>query len=91
MGLEESKRFEHLACFAVVKRHHNIHFDTEDVVTGDGDFNQNGNDGKGSDTGIDGIAIIVNGSLVTDVEALSFYGGESASLDVQFIFTQAER
>ncbi len=91
MGLEESKRFEHLACFAVVKQHHNIHFDTEDVVTGDGDFNQNGNDGKGSDTGIDGIAIIVNGSLVTDVEALSFYGGESACLDVQFIFTQAER
>lgn len=89
--LDEAKRFEHFACFAVVKQHHNIHFDTEDVVTGDGDHNQQGNDGHGSDTGIDGIAIIVNGSLVTDVEALSQYGAESASLDVQFIFIQTER
>jgi hypothetical protein len=89
--LEEAKRFEHLACFSVIKQHYNIHFDTEDVVTGDGDYNQNGNDGKGSDTGIDGIAILVNGSLVTDVESLAQYSSESTSLDVQFIFVQAER
>jgi hypothetical protein len=90
-SLDEAKRFEHLSCFAVVKQHHNIHFDTEDVVTGDGEHNQNGNDRHGSDTGLDGIAVIVNGSLVMDVESLAQYGTESASLDVQFIFVQAER
>ncbi len=89
--LDEAKRFEHLASFLVVKQHHNIHFDTEDVVVGDGEDNQNGNDGHGTDTGIDGIAILVNGSLVTDVDTLTQYSVESASLDVQFIFIQAER
>jgi hypothetical protein len=90
-NLGEAKQFEHLSCFAVVKQHHNIHFDTDDIVTGDGDQNQQGNDGHGNDTGIDGIAILVNGSLVTDVEVLSQYGDETASLDVQFIFVQSER
>lgn len=89
--LDEAKRFEHLSCFAIVKQHHNIHFDTEDVVTGDGAYNHNGNDGNGSDTGIDGIAILVNGSLITDVESLTQYSIETASLDVQFIFIQTER
>jgi len=88
--LNEAKRFEHFACFSIVKQHHNIHFDTEDVVTGDGNADkEKGN--QGGDTGIDGIAIIVNGSLITDIDVLEQYSSASGSLDVQFIFVQAER
>ncbi|MBM3811127.1 MAG: AIPR family protein [Acidimicrobiia bacterium] len=90
-SLDESERFEHFAAFCVIKQHHNIHFDTDDVVTGDGRHNQNGNDGGGTDTGIDAVAIIVNGTLITDVESLAMYESDSSSLDVQFIFIQAER
>jgi AIPR protein len=93
-GLSEAKQFEHLACFSVIKQHYNIHFDTDDVITGDGKnqtdvVSQNTN--VGGDTGIDGIAIIVNGSLITDVETLTQYADETANLEITFIFVQAQR
>jgi len=74
-SLPEEKRFEHFASFIVVKRHHPSTFDTADIVVG-----------EGGDTGIDGIAIIVNGSLVTDIDDES----DSGLLDVSFIFVQAK-
>jgi hypothetical protein len=89
--LNDAERFEHFAAFCVIKQHHNIHFDTDEVVTGDQQRNQNGNDGGGTDTGIDAVAIIVNGTLITDPESLTHYESDSSSLDVQFIFIQAER
>jgi hypothetical protein len=55
--LPEDKRFEHFVSFITVGRHYSDSFDTEDVLVG-------------SATGIDGIAVIVNGILVTDVESL---------------------
>ncbi len=90
-NLPQAEQFEHFATFCVLKQHHSIHFDTEDVVTGDGKHNNNGNDGGGSDTGIDAFAAIVNSVLVTDAEALSLYESDANNLDVQFIFIQAER
>lgn len=78
--LPEDKRFEHFASYITVRRQYAETFDTEDIVTG-----------AGGDTGIDGIAIIVNGSLVTDIETLEEQANQAGSLDAAFIFVQAER
>jgi hypothetical protein len=78
-GLAQDKAFEHFVCFVTVGRHYSETFDTEDIVVG-----------AGGDTGIDGIAIIVNGELVSDVEDLDDTQ-EAAELDVTFVFVQADR
>jgi hypothetical protein len=77
--LPEDQRFEHFAAFVTVRRHYSETFDTTEIVTG-----------AGNDTGIDGIAVIANGSLITDVESLEQTDG-AGHLDVVFIFVQAER
>lgn len=79
-ALAESKRFEHFAAYITVRRVLGQLFDTMDVVTG-----------EGGDTGIDGIAIIVNGFLVTDIEAFDEQAADADNLDVQFVFVQADR
>ncbi len=76
-GLKEDRQFEHFACFLAVYRHHSETFDTEDVVV--------------ADTGIDGIAIIVNGVLVTDVDTVEELAQRNNYLDVTFVFVQADR
>jgi hypothetical protein len=74
---DEDKRFEHFVSFITVGRHYGETFDTEDILVG-------------TATGIDGIAVIVNSVLITDVE--SFEELDSASeLDVTFVFVQADR
>jgi hypothetical protein len=75
--LPEDKRFEHFVSFITVGRHYSENFDTEDVLVG-------------SATGIDGIAIIVNGNLISDVESLEELDG-TGELDVTFVFIQADR
>lgn len=80
IALPEDKRFEHFAAFATVRRQYSQTFDTDDIVTG-----------SGGDTAIDGIAILVNGALVTDLEALEEQADIVGSLDVTFVFVQAER
>jgi hypothetical protein len=47
--------------------------------------------GGGSDTGIDAIAIIVNGVLVFDVDMVHELLDQNGSLDVTFVFVQAEQ
>jgi AIPR protein len=79
--LAQDQQFEHFASYVTMRRHYNGEaIDTSDVVTG-----------SGGDTGIDGIAIIVNGSLVTDVESLEEHADLSGNFDVTFVFVQAER
>jgi hypothetical protein len=78
--LSEERRFEHFASYVTVRRHFSQTFDTFDIVTG-----------GGADTGIDAIAIIVNGSLVTDVDSFEEVAQGAENLDVTFIFVQAER
>jgi hypothetical protein len=78
--LPEDKQFEHFASYLTIQRHHSETFDTFDVVTG-----------SGGDTGIDGLAILVNGSLVTDRDTVAELADRNGYLDVLFIFVQAER
>jgi hypothetical protein len=55
--LPEDRRFEHFAAYLSVTPHLSESFSTDDIVTG-----------SGGDTGIDAIAVLVNGTLVTDAE-----------------------
>ena len=84
-GLIESKRFEHFAAFVMIRGEHSESFDTHDVVVGDDDTTYGG-----GDTGIDAIAIIANGVLVTDLDELDELIERAGYLDVTFIFVQSE-
>src|SRR5438045_3305696 len=75
--LDEGKRFEHFTCFITVGRHYADTFDTEDILVG-------------SATGIDGIGIIVNGTLITDVESVEDLD-DVGEVDATFVFVQADR
>jgi len=83
--LPESKRFEHFATHSVVRREHSETFDTNDLVVGD-DNNSKG----GGDTGIDAVAIIVNGNLIADIDEFREQAPNAAYLDVSFLLVQAE-
>lgn len=78
--LPEDQRFEHFASYLNIGRYVGETFDTTDVVTG-----------SGGDTGVDAIAIIINGSLATDPELVAELADSSGYLDVTFAFVQAER
>jgi hypothetical protein len=78
--LSEDVQFEHFAAYLNVGRHLSESFDPDDVVSG-----------SGGDTGIDGIATIVNGTLVTDPELVAELADQNGYLDVSFVFVQAER
>src|SRR6266487_962550 len=78
--LPEDEQFEHFASLLAVGRFLSEAYDTGDIVVG-----------SGADTGIDGIAIIVNGSLVTDAELIEELAHRNGYRDVTFIFVQAER
>ncbi len=76
----EETRFEHFAAYLATSRYVADTFDTADLVTG-----------SGGDTGIDAIAILINGALVTDSELVSELAKTNGYLDVTFVFVQAER
>lgn len=77
---DESKRFEWLTTFLALRRHYSKSVDLEPLVIG-----------AGGDGGIDGIAIIVNNSLVTDIDEAKDLIERSDALEVTFVFAQAER
>jgi len=79
--LPEEVQFEHFAAFITVRRHYSETFDPGDIIVG-----------AGGDLGIDAIAIIVNGVLVTDIDSFEeLLEGGVDYLDVMFIFVQAKR
>ncbi len=77
-SLSEVDRFEHFVSYAVVSQEYTESFDPGDVYLGD-------------DTpGIDGVAILVNGALVTDEEEVADLVDTNHYLEVAYIFTQAK-
>lgn len=80
LHLPEDKQFEHFASYLSVQRLYGETFDTNDIVIGDG-----------NDTGIDAIAIIVNGVLVTESDTIEDLAESNGYLEAVFIFVQAER
>lgn len=79
-NLPEDKQFEHFSAFITLRRHHSRSFDTADIVVGGGD-----------DTSIDSISIIVNGSLVNDIDDVTELAERNGYIEANFIFVQADR
>lgn len=78
---KEDAQFETFATYLTVRKHYSeTAFDPSDLVMG-----------SGSDTGIDGLAIIVNNNLVTDVDEVEELAKLNGYLEVAFVFVQAER
>lgn len=73
------KDFERFVNYCIVSKEYNKTFDIEDTLTG-----------KGDDTGIDGLAIIVNGQLIEHKEDIEFFLENNNFLEAIFIFIQAK-
>jgi len=71
--------FEQFAIYSIVSHEYNRDFEIDQLWTG-----------KGNDTGIDGIGIIVNGRLIENVEDIDFLLKENGYLEITFIFIQAK-
>lgn len=75
----ESKDFEKLANYTVVSNEYNKTFDIEAITVG-----------EGNDTGIDGVAIIVNGQLVDSTEEVDDLLEKNNFLEIEYIFVQSK-
>lgn len=75
----ESKDFEKLVNYVVISNGYNRSFNLDYVTVG-----------EGNDTGIDGVAIIVNGQLVETIDEIDDLLEKNGSLEVTYIFTQAK-
>lgn len=75
----EAEDFERFATYVVVSPQIDAAIDYQNVMAG-----------SGGDTGIDSIAIVVNGELVTDPEEIDTLASAGATLDVNYIFVQTE-
>jgi hypothetical protein len=74
----EPEQFEHFVNYVVMFDLFPEEFDVEDIATGAGEF------------GLDGLAVIVNDTIIVDEEQLEDLADNSSSLTVQFVFTQAK-
>ena len=77
--LEESKQFEHFANYAVISKLHRNSFEIDSVSTG-----------EGGDAAIDGIALLINGRLITDSDEIEDVVSETGYLDCDVVFIQTK-
>ena len=75
----DSKDFEKLVNYCIVSNDYSKTIDIDTITIGDG-----------GDTGIDGLAIIVNGQLIENKDEIDDLLERNNSLEVQYIFTQAK-
>ena len=75
----EAKDFEKLANYTVVSNEYNKTFYIEAITVG-----------EGNDTGIDGIAIIVNGQLVDSTEEVDDLLEKNNFLEIEYILVQSK-
>lgn len=76
----ESKDFENFVNYSIISNEYNKTFSIDALETG-----------NGHDTGIDGIAIILNGILLSDLsEAEDVLENHDSNLEVDFIFIQSK-
>lgn len=79
IGLDDPILFEHFVNYCAVSNEYGDEFDVEELHTGGGD-----------DLGIDGIAIIVNGTLVSDLDEVDDLATANKYLEVDLVFCQAK-
>jgi hypothetical protein len=75
----DSKDFEKLSIYSIISNEYNKTFELESLKVGDG-----------GDTGIDGLAIIVNGQLIETTDEIDDLLEINNSLEVTYIFIQAK-
>lgn len=78
-GETESVAFEHFANYCILVSEFVDTLELEEVWAG-----------GGNDTGLDGIAIIVNGALVTSPEQVDDLAEQNSYVEATFVFTQAK-
>lgn len=76
---EDGRDFEKFSTHVIVSPQIEAAVDFENVIAGDG-----------GDTGLDAIAIIVNGQLTTDPDYVDAMASVGTTLDVNYIFVQTE-
>ncbi|MGJ7030570.1 AIPR family protein [Niabella hirudinis] len=76
---DEAKDFEKLANYTIASNEYNKTFDVEAITVGDG-----------NDTGLDGIAIIVNGQLVDSTDEIDDLLDKNNFLEIEFILVQSK-
>lgn len=76
---EESRDFELFCNYTILSNEYNKTFDVKTISTG-----------SGLDTGIDGLAIIVNGHLIEDIDEIDNLLESNGFLEVTYIFIQAK-
>ncbi|AOX46743.1 AIPR family protein [Microbacterium sp. BH-3-3-3] len=76
---QSATTFEHFVNYCVLAENYDDEFSVVDVHTG-----------GGADLALDGVAVIVNGALVTDIDEMSEFLTTNGYLDVRFIFIQAK-
>lgn len=77
-NLSNEVAFEHFVNKCVVNKYSIERFDPSDIMTDPGE------------QGVDGVAICVNGRVITTIDELESIKAEAKSLEVKFIFTQAK-
>ncbi len=77
--LSESVQFEHFANFSITSKLFRGSFELEDIHTG-----------GGNDLGLDGVLLLVNGRIITELEQLNDIAEYSNYLDVDLCFVQAK-
>lgn len=78
-NIDQSKIFEHFVNYCIASNYIFDIFSYEDVTVG-----------KGEDTGIDGVAIIVDNHLIGSKEDIDFFIRTNGRLDVKFVFIQSK-
>jgi len=78
-GIDDAVLLEHFVNFCAVSNEYGEEFDVEELHTGGGD-----------DLGIDGVAVIVNGTLVQDLEEVDDLAQTNKYLEVELVFCQAK-
>ncbi len=77
--LAQFELFEHFVNYCIVSKEYNDSFSLEDIHVG-----------GGPDKALDGIAILVNGSLISSKEELEDLEKRNKYLDVEFILVQSK-
>jgi AIPR protein len=77
--LDDADRFERFVAFSIVSNEHSDTFDVEDVSA------------PGTEVGIDGAAVIVNGALVTTPEQIKDLAERNGYVEATFVFVSAKR
>ena len=77
---DQSKQFEMFASYCAVEQHYSDSYDLADIIVG-----------EGGDCGIDAVAIIVNGTMITSKEEIDDLLDMNKKLtEISFVFIQAK-